>query len=142
MSIKDRFKTNSDAANSGVWVEYDENADGSVPRFKIARMSNQNKNYLKSVRKHSKDVNKRGVVKSLTDEKAKHLLLDIFCESVLLNWEHFQPDDDGVLLEYSKETAKEFFSKPDWLDFYDDLTELSTEVSTFNKEKTEEEAKN
>jgi len=140
MSLASRFKTDSKAANEGIWVEFEANDDGSIPKFKISRMSSQNKVYQKSARKHSKGLNSNGAVRNISDEQFDEMTLDIFVDSILLGWENVQPKDDGKEYLYTKENAKALLSDPNWVDLYDELANIANSKESFKKK--EEEAKN
>ena len=144
MSLKSKFKTNSNSVTQGVWVEYKDspNEDGSVPKFKVARQSGQNKNYSKALRTHSKKAKAKGKLENMSDEESNLLLLNVFVDSILLGWENFQPNDDGVSLEFSALNATAIFGDPDWYDFYQEIQNAAEDISTFNREDVEEEAKN
>lgn len=144
MSLKQKFKTSSDAARDGVWVDYPSqpNADGTVPGFKLARMSRQNKKYqlaLRAVLEAQGGDVESAVADDAVLEKA---LLRAFIDTILLDWRNFQPDDDGVALLYSKETAEAVFINPDWIDLFGDLTDKAARNATFREKALEAQAKN
>lgn len=133
MSLKSRFKSDSKSANDGVWFEFEANADGTLPAFKLARQSIQNKKYRKALR----DSQNKG-----RSPEMDVLLMDLFLNTVLVDWRNLQPEDDGVVLEYSEENAKEFFKNEDWTDLYTELSGLSVDKDRFTGEALSEAIKN
>lgn len=144
MSLKSAFKTNSAAANEGVWVDLTShpNKDGSIPGFLLARVSKQNKKYQAALREVTRDAGT--TVEGLPDitniEDGK--LAEVFAKTVVLNWRNFQPEDDGVNLEYSTENAVSVFANSDWADLYDYLVSKAQAAATFREKATEAAAKN
>lgn len=144
MSLKQKFKTSSDAARDGVWVEYTAhaNADGTIPAFKLARMSRQNKKYQLALRSVL-EAQGGDLETSVRDEEAlEKALFRAFIDTILLDWRNFQPEDDGLDLPYSKAAAEEIFLNPDWIDLFGDLTDKAARNATFREKALEAQAKN
>ena len=146
-SLKKQFKTSSKSAVEGITVGYGDsvNADGTIPKFKLARTSAQNDNYAKGVFQANDSLLKEyGVTedKNLTPQQRKDAKIKLFCNTVLLGWENFYPEDDGVKLEYSKENAIAFFTNPDWYDFYEKLLLESLKQENFSSSLLENVTKN
>jgi hypothetical protein len=145
MSLRDKFKTDNDAAREGVWFEFPANSDGTVPAIKLARMSRHNKRYTLAMRRmSSKYETESGVAdfSSLSEDQAEALLLDVFIDTVLIDWRNIQPEDDGEVLAYSKEAAKQLLGDPSWLDLYTDLNEKARRAASFRGKQLEAQAKN
>lgn len=137
MSFKSKFKTSTKHANEGVIISYkgDANSDGSVPEFKVARLSSQNVQYLKKLRNFNEEILKKYGVTDPTKisvEQDKEFTLDLFIETVLIGWKNIQPEDDGVDMLFSKENAKKLLSDPDWTDLYIDLREQAGKQENFS----------
>lgn len=144
MSLKQKFKTSSDAARDGVWVDYTahKNADGSVPGFKLARMSRQNKKYQLALRAVLESQG-GDVETSINDEDAlEKALFRAFIDTILLDWRNFQPEDDGVAVPYTKAQAEAIFSNSDWIDLFGDLTDKAARNAAFREKALEAQAKN
>ncbi len=144
MSLKSRFKTDPTVANDGVWVDFaaHPNKDGSIPGFLLARASKQNKKYTAAVRELTRDavIGPDGMPDtSAIDDNA---LADIFARTVVMGWRNFQPNDDGVNLEFSVDTAKAIFLDPAWTDLYDDLVEKAKSAANYREKNLEGAAKN
>lgn len=148
MSLAKKFKTDSEAARSGVWVDFEDspNPDSTIPGFKLARAHKQNKRYQRALRNVFKnlDYNADGTLDtdSVDEDEAETLLLNVFAETILIDWRNFQPNDDGVMMPYSAQAVKDIFGNADWVDLYDHLNEESKRVTVFNQKRAEAEAKN
>ena len=147
MSLKKKFKTDSNAANEGVWFDFTEcpNEDGTVPGFKLARKTGQNKAYSRAMREFTKEhTTEEGVAdfSDLSEEEAEAVELDVFCSALLLEWRNFQPNDDGKAMDYSRENAKAIFGDPDWTDLYKDLARKCGQASAYKSAQLKAEAKN
>lgn len=128
MSLKKQFKTNSAAANKGVWFGFPEfaNADGTVPAFLVARKTGQNKAYGKAMREMTlSHTDADGVYDEeyfkQNEAEAEALDLSIFLTTLLHGWRNFQPEDDGKPLDYTPNNANKIFGDPDWSDLRTDL---------------------
>lgn len=139
MSIFNDFETDRKAETEGVWVEYSENKDGTVCAFKVSRMAKSNKKYAKALERATKPVRRQIELKTLKDEKAEDLFLQVFVETILLDWKNVQTRD-GSEIPFTKEKALEVMTALP--DLYDDLQEKAKEMSLFRQEVLEEEAKN
>ncbi|HWT40490.1 MAG TPA: hypothetical protein VN081_04480, partial [Dongiaceae bacterium] len=110
MSIKSKFKQDVSKANEGVWFDYPANADGSIPRVKLARFGRSNKRWLAAFREATKDLD----TDNLSPEEDFQITVQVFCESVLQGWENMQPEDDGKPLDFTVGNAITFLSNPEW----------------------------
>lgn len=149
VSLRESFKTDLESANKGITVELSANPNNdegnTVPSFKVARYSMQNKEFAKAVRKvNDNALKKYGVLslEKLRPEQSREMSLEIFVEAVLKGWSNFQPETDGVNLEYSKGNAKEIFGDEAWFDLYERLQKESMAQDNFSKELAEASAKN
>lgn len=162
-SLRKGFKTDLEAANNGIIVELAGNPNedavvetgdfgeetvkvpATIPRFRLAKYSVQNKEFTKVVRKiHDNALKKFGVISidKLSPEQSREMNIDIFIESVLKGWENFQPDSDGVNLEFSKDNARKIFYDEQWLELFNYLEKESVSKKNFSKELAEAAAKN
>lgn len=139
MSLKSKFKSDPSLAREGVTFKYEANSDGTVPEFKLARSHKQNKKYLKALRRIGEQ---KGDIESLSDEEQQKLLLDVFCETVLLGWSNFQPEDDGKAVPFTPDTAKAILGSEEWVDLYDDLATKASDAANFRFKALQAQAKN
>lgn len=139
MSLREQFATNKTAEISGVWVEYGPNSDGTVPRFKISRMSKANKAYTKALEKATKPHRRSIELETMDENLAEKIFMKVFVSSVLLDWENVQ-HDDGVGISFREENAIDLFDALPEL--YDDLQDKAKKASLFREMELEAEAGN
>lgn len=145
MALKDRYKTESDCVRDGVWFDFEQNTDGTTPRFKLAFAGKQNKKYAAAMRKWtSKFEDENGVpdFRALQEDQADKFILDVFADTILIDWENFQPEDDGDNIEFSRDNIIEIFGSDDWAAFYAVLNNKAKAVSNFGQRSLEAQAKN
>lgn len=145
MSLKNKYKSDSSLAREGVWIDLVPNSDGTVPGFKLARVSKQNKRYGQVLSKYSEQYAQEDGslnAQDIGNENAEKMLLDTFLEAVLLDWRNFQPEDDGVALPYSIEAARAILGDEDWYDLYAELNTQAHKVANFRQKAQEAQAKN
>lgn len=162
-SLRESFKTNINSANEGVIIALTENRnndavveigqdgeekivkEATYPSFKLSYYSKLNNEFAKVSRKINNDALKKyGVVSfdKLTKEQKDEIALEVFVQAILKEWENFQPEKDGVNLEYSKENAKRIFGDPAWMKLYDYLADKAGDHDNYNQEIVENSAKN
>lgn len=139
MSLHSQFATDKKAEVDGVWVEYGANDDGSIPGFKISRMSKANKKYTKALEKATRPHRRAIELETMNNELAERIFMEVFVDTVLLEWKNIQAKDGEELL-LSKETAMKLFE--DLPELYDDLQEKAKKASLFREETLEAEAGN
>lgn len=147
MSLRSQYHSNADLANSGVWINFPNqaNEDGSIPGFKIGRKSDQNKAFQIAIRnlaeKYGDD---QGLVnfKTMTQEEIDDYDMSSFIEGILFSWRNFEPNDDGKKKKYSKKAAEEIFTDPDWRDLYIFLNAQSISNAEFKEKRRKAEAGN
>ena len=145
MTLNKQFKTNSVAANDGVWFDFPDapNEDGSVPGFCMSRKATQNKAYSQAMRDFIQNTtDAEGLTKELTHDENASLDLDIFLAALLQDWRNFQPEDDGKSIDYSYDNAKAIFGDPDWSDLYKDLVIKCSQSAAYRTARVKAEAKN
>lgn len=131
MSIK-QFKQDGAKANDGVWFDYPANADGTIPRVRLAREGRSNKRWLAVFREVTKDLD----TDNLSGEQDFTVGVEVFSKAVALGWENIQPNDDGVVLDDTVEARIKLLGDPDWTDFYTDLKDKANARDNFKaKEK-------
>lgn len=59
-----------------------------------------------------------------------------------MDWRNFQPDDDGKVLEFSKDNARAIFGDPDWFDLRGDLAKRCGHADAYKTAQLRAEAKN
>ena len=137
MSLKTKFKTNSKLVREGTWFDVTENTDGTKCRVKLRRNGRGNPLWSVAFREHTKDRD----MDSVTPAEDEVITANIFAEANVADWEYFQPEDDGVNVEFSVEAVREVLTNPDWVELLKDWQAKSASLEPF-QQKREEEAKN
>ena len=120
----------------GVWVTYPEpNDDGSEFRVQLAMLGSANINYAKRLNAIVRPVRRKMELGTLSEEEGRTLYRKAFIEQILLNWEHCQPDDDGIELPFSKDNAEQFLSDLANATIYDWMIGEATLVEHFRVER-------
>jgi hypothetical protein len=144
MAIANSLRVNTAAVETGEWFKLEANSDGSVPAFLLARTGKSNKRYVKRMRLLTRDFgNADGVIDDSVDEEAFEAAhAAAFAETILLGWENFQPDDNGVLLTYSREAATALLQNPEWEPLFALLQTKAAKAGQAKQRRMEADAKN
>ncbi len=146
MSLSNQFATDKKAEVDGVWVEYGANEDGTIPRFKISRMSKANKKYTKALEKATRPHRRAIELETMNNDLAERLFMQVFVDTVLLDWENINKADvtgnkeDEGHADFNRDSAMSLFENLNEL--YDDLQEKAKKASLFREESLEGEAGN
>jgi hypothetical protein len=135
--LKSKFKTSAAAVRDGVWFDVCENKDGSKCRVKLRRAGRGNPLWSVAFREHTKDRD----MDAVTPEEDEVITANIFAEANVADWEHFQPEDDGVELPFTTDNVRTILSDPDWIELLKDWQGKANSLAPF-QEKRENEAKN
>jgi len=160
MQLRTKYKTNTKSCNDGSWIEFNDfpnndavyEEDGTtlktpatIPAFRMARKSSHNAKYAQTMREVTKEVNTADGVKQLdelTEEESEQVELDVFVSTLLIDWRNFQPDEDGVSVDYNEKKAREIFGNPDWRDLRTTLSIMAGQAANYAYKKKEAETKN
>ena len=136
-----QYKTDATKENKGVSIPFleAENEDGTIPTFKISRMGKANKRYSKALDLASRPHRRSMELGTMIEAVAKTMMLNVFCETVLLGWENVL-DEDGNVIEFSVENAKALMLALD--EVYIRLTAEANLLDNFKANAVEAEAKN
>jgi hypothetical protein len=140
MSLYKAFGTNKIKENKGIPIEYAPYADGRVPTFYVARQARGNTKYRRCLKELYKPYQKQlraGI--PLQDDVSEKLGKIAFIRGCLAGWQNIC-DKDGNEIEFSEKAAEALFS--DLPDLLDDLMEQSTNITNYQDETVEEDAKN
>lgn len=138
MGILGEFGTKKELEETGAWVSYSPNSDGTIPRVCIGRMGGKNKRWQAAYRKYLKPMEKDVQKGRLSnDGEAEDSLIMAFYEGCVFGWENIEyPEGEKTSIEDAPKVLK---AVPD---FYHDLRERSMDLRTFQETKLEEDAKN
>jgi hypothetical protein len=129
------FGTDKKAEAEGRWIKFPANDDGTIPAVKLARMSSNNPKFQARAEAVARDLQLDINLDLLTNEKAKGPMLDLFLDTILIDWENIQ-DDKGKEIPLS--SARQVME--DLPDFYNALIEYAKNISTFRQGQREIEA--
>jgi hypothetical protein len=144
MSLFSQFATNRKAEVEGREFIFGEaNADGSMPTFRLARMSNTNKRYKKMIDIETKPHIHAIRNDNLAPEIDEAITLKVFISTVLLGWKNvvvpevFGSDDQ---VECTPDNAEKLFkSLPE---LFIALKENAQKMSNYRTEDIEADSKN
>lgn len=130
------FKTltvNKDAAESGVWVQHDDET-----RFLVARLNNRK--FQNMFQKLIAPYRRQFESGKLPLEKQEQIMCKCMAETVLLGWEGLTMD--GEPIEYSKDMAYTLLTTPGAEEFRDLISAYAGDAETFREQQYEEAEKN
>lgn len=138
-SIYNLFQTDNAKERDGVVIEYDD-----LGKITIARAGGANTRYNTAIYQKMQPYRRQLQLKQnkLDDKTIKlmrRLNMELFAETVVLGWEGIC-DAEGVELPFSKEACLNLFN--DLPALFDDLLARANDLSTFQAEEIEEDAKN
>ena len=131
-----RYAIDKEKEQNGVWSEFDLGF-GQPWRFKIARTSNRNIEYLKCVEKVFKPYRK--VLDYLDKSVILKLEMEVFIKSIIKEWQNVT-NEKGEPLEFNLENAMYIFDKLP--EVYDTLKEDSNNGKLYREEEMKEDSKN
>lgn len=129
MSFLKKYKTDKSAEVKGVWVEVDENEDGTKVEWLIARINNENARDLR----RKLETPYRNFPK-IPDSVSEDILRKVVAKTILLGWKGMTDEDDKVI-EFSPEAAEKLLK--DYPDMMNDVVGLSMARETFQAEGVE-----
>lgn len=139
MSLYKQFGTNATKVESGVEIKFGANDDKTIPTFIVARQHRSNKPYRKAAEAAMRPYRRQIELKTLSDDTAEAVLMDVFITTLLKGWKNVQ-DEKGREIEFSPEAAKELFvALPD---LYDELQNAANDAALFRESEREADAKN
>lgn len=135
------FKTDGKLEKDGIWIEYGLNSRTKKPmRFRIGRSGGQNTAYNKALERATRPYRKQIQSGVMDPDLANSIVMRVFCETVLKEWEEIDNLEGNAPLEFKEENAVEFFTALPEL--YEDLMEQSKQVSLFREFLREEDLGN
>lgn len=140
MGLYNTFKSDGVKEREGRWfsISAAANEDGSVPKFKLARMHSNNPAYQAALERVYKEFGVAIDNEILESGKAKPILLEVFVTTVLLDWENVQ-DHEERPIPFSVENATTLLN--DLPDLYDVLKDQARKLGNFRKSEEDEAVK-
>lgn len=133
MGLRSQFGTDRRLEREGRWFEIEagRNKDGSIPSFKMARMSANNPAYQAAMERVYKDHGIAIENDTLGNETARPIILKVFAETVLIDWRNIQPEDDGVELPFTADNVVKLMD--DMPDLYEVLAKEAKKIGNYQK---------
>ena len=130
----DRYNTDRNAEEDGVWVDY-----GDGVKVQVRRLSSK---FSRDVRrKLEKPYSSQFRNRDMPDSLQEELLNKQLSMAVVVNWEGVpDPDKPDTMLPYSQDNVLRIVK--DFPDFRDDILTASMERTTFEKEQRKDAEKN
>jgi hypothetical protein len=142
MSLYSNFQTDPNLEKTGVWIDY------GTFRVLLAFAGGANKRYLSLMDKKFKPLRQAIQAGTLDNDRAQKMLMDLYAEAVILDWETIYEDvpqqgiegPKGELLPFTVENVKlTFLNLPN---LFFDLKTQSEMISNFRIRELEAEAGN
>lgn len=116
---------------NGHWFEYPANTDGTIPAVLLARQGNGNRKYTAAFTAATKPFAREIELNILHPDKDAEISLAVFCDTILLDWRNWQPDDDGKAISFSKAVALEMLAKDEWSELLGDMRGKASSADGF-----------
>lgn len=133
-SIYDMYETDDDNEIEGIILNY-----GEGIRIKIARAGGANVAFAKAFEKATRPYRKRMDMGTLDESVANELLVQVFAQTVVKDWEGVT-DREGNELKFNVENCVKVFM--DLPDLFADVKEASMSVANYRYEEIEDDIKN
>lgn len=134
MSLYTIFETNENAEVDGVWLEY-----SATTRVKIARAGGANKRFLKAADAFRRKFKRQLDLEILDDDVARKEGIQIYADSVVLDWEGVT-DKEGNELAFSRENVVKVLT--DLPDLFADIQAMAMKHAIFKAAEDEDDAGN
>jgi hypothetical protein len=138
-SLFQNFKMDTVKELEGVEIPFAPNKDGSVPTFKISRITPSNHKYTKMMERETKPYRRQIELKTLDDMLAQHIAMKVFVYSILQGWSNVH-DANDTPISFSPENAMLLFEQLP--DLYQELNSQANNAALFRLEEIELAAKN
>lgn len=146
MSLRKQFGTDAAREVEGVEVQFGENADKTIPAFRIARATKTNKLYSKALEKATRPYRRQIDLGTMSNSVGDALFMGVFVDTLLLGWSNVKladvtgNDADTGDASFNRENAIQLLTALPEL--YEDLQEKSKQASLFRDDKLDDEAGN
>lgn len=117
------FKMDPQSEKDGIWLDY-----SPTLAVKIRRASRTNKRYRRVLEKHMRPVRKLVDAKQLSDDQGDQILLEIYAESIIIDWKGFT-DDDGKEMKPTFANIVSVMTKLP--DLFDNIREAASGMELF-----------
>lgn len=149
MSLSQQYATDTQKEQNGVEMTmFDSpNADGTFPKFVIARMGGSNKAFIKAMEAATRPYRRQIEMKVMDQELAKKLYMEVFADTILKSWADIDladvtgnEQDKGTKASFNKTSAIALMNRLPEL--YSLLESFSAEMANYRLAGLEDDAKN
>jgi hypothetical protein len=134
MSLYKRYTTSEAGEKQGIWVDY-----GDGVQLRLRRAGGRNTLWRDALDKRSK-VNRRRIdLGTLSNDEATKLWIDVYADSVLVDWKGVT-SPDGTELPFNRDNVVKVLT--DLPDFFKVVQDDATKPDLFNGATLEADAKN
>lgn len=142
MGMYDTFETDPNMEQEGVFLDY-----GDF-RVRIAHAGQGNSKYVKYAEKKLKPVRKAMEAGALGNERSMAIMIDIYCESIILDWQVRDGDEwksgiearDGSIMPFTRENVENTLRALPNL--FLDIQQQAQSIANFRRADLESEAGN
>jgi hypothetical protein len=128
MSLYDRYGTNKELEENGVWVEFGDGVQLLLARIKSQRSLSAKKAAEKPYREVLRNASRMG--KEVTEDIQTRIALNWLVNGVVLDWKEVT-DRTGKKLKFSPDNARDLFE--DLPDFLDDVVFAASSQATYQE---------
>jgi hypothetical protein len=139
MNLYNAYKTDTVKETEGVWYEIPDcpNEDGSIPKFKLARLTVRNKKYLAACEAHAPLVTGKKE-SEISEDEARKYNVSTFVDGVVTEFENV-PKADGSFVKTHGELIGVLCDLPD---LYAELEKFCQMRAVYREKELGEAAKN
>lgn len=139
MSLYSQFKTNDTLEQTGIVLEYGENAEGKPISIRIARAGGANSQYSRLMEARVKPYRRQIQNETIEKTMVEKMLREVYAETVVLGWENVT-DENGKEMAFTVQNCIKLFE--DLPDLFQDIQEQSQRAALFREEVLEQDSKN
>lgn len=131
MSLYKQFSTDAKVEREGVVLQYGFNSKQNPIGIRVARAGGANAAYTKRLQSKLNPHRRQLQTETIDKKLLERLLLEVFCETVVLGWENVETEN-GEDLPFSYENALTLFT--DLPELFTDVQEQATKLALFKSE--------
>lgn len=130
-SLYAQFTTDAKIEKEGVILQYGTNSKNLPIGIRVARAGGANQAFNKRMEIKSKPYRRQIQTETIERKTLEKLVLEVFCETVVLDWENVE-DADGNEMPFNYDNAVKLFT--DLPDLFADVQEQASKSALFRAE--------
>lgn len=132
MSFLNKYKTDPDLENNGVWIDFGDDVHVKITRFGTTK----SKEVRRRLEKPYQNFTRKG---GIPDSVLEEILMKQIAEAIIVDWKGVT-DEEGAVLDCTYDNRLTVLKK--YPDFRDDVVLAASERDTFKTANVEDGAKN